>query len=131
MLHTIVRSVSLVGAAGAILLAGGGLADASTSAPASVTGPEVISGTVHGKAALANSPHIPLKLTGVVATSEPGFVLGGSGNKRTHTLTTKAGDLTVRATGKQHVVQTLNAKTCRFSYTVRQQFRIRPAQNDA
>ncbi len=129
MRNTIIRAVSLIGAAGAVVLAGGGIAVASANGPASVTGPEVISGAVHGKAALANNPHIPLTLTGVVPTSEPGFVLGGASGKRTHTLATKAGDLTVRATGKQHMTQTMNPKTCRFTFTARDQFTFVPGMS--
>ena len=45
---------------------------ASTAAK-TMTGPEVISGSAHGKAALANVTPLPLTLAGLVATTEPGF----------------------------------------------------------
>ena len=122
MRHVIVRTGSLIGAAGAtLLLAGGALAATSTSASSSVTGPEVVSGQVHGKAALANVTHIPLTLAGIVATTDRGFVLGNGGGN-THTLLTPAGKLTVRGSGKPIQKQTMNAKTCRFTFTERQQF---------
>jgi hypothetical protein len=126
MRHVIVRRGGLIAAAAAALLvAGGGLAVASASSSASVSGPEVVSGAVHGKAALANVTHIPLTLAGVVGTTDRGFALGpGGGN--THSLATPAGKLTVRGTGKQAQTQTLNPKSCRFSDVVRQKFNFVP-----
>jgi hypothetical protein len=126
MQHLIVRAGSLIGAAVAILLvAGGGFAVASAGARTSVTGPEVVSGVVHGKAAIASTTHIPLTLTGVVATTDRGFVLGNGGGN-THTLATAAGRLTVHGTGKEVTTQAMNAKTCRFSFIARQQFTFVP-----
>jgi hypothetical protein len=129
MRHVIVRAAAIAGAAGAILLvAGGSFAGASTGANSSVTGPEVVAGAVHGKAALANITHIPLTLTGVVATSDRRFVLGpGGGN--THTLNTAAGKLTVTGTGKPVDTQTLSSRTCHFIYTSRQQFNFVPGRS--
>jgi hypothetical protein len=127
MRHAIARAGSLIGAAGAaLLLAGGGLAVASAIGHPSVTGPEVVSGVVHGRAALANTPHIPLTLVGVVPTSEHGFVLGNGPANRTHILTTRAGKLAVKPKGAQHSSQTVNQKTCRISFTIRQQFTFVP-----
>jgi hypothetical protein len=127
MRHVIVRTGSLIGAAGAtLLLAGGALAATSTSASTSVTGPEVVSGQVHGKAAIANVTHIPLTLAGIVATTDRGFVLGNGGGN-THTLTTPAGKLTVRGSGKEAQQQTANAKTCRINFTDRQKFSFVPS----
>jgi hypothetical protein len=129
MRHVIVRAGGLIGAAGAILLvAGGGFAVASAGAHRSVTGPEVVSGEVHGKAAIVSTPHIPLTLTGVVATTDRRFVLGNGGGN-THTLATPAGKLTVHGTGKQTDSQTMNLKTCRFTFTVRQQFTFVPKRS--
>ncbi len=122
MRSAIVKAGSLIGAAGAALLvAGGGLAVAAAGANSSVTGPEVVSGAVHGKAAIANTPSIPLTMSGVVSTTDHGFVLGDS-HSSTHTLNTAAGKLTVKGIGKQVESESLNAKTCRVSYTVRQRF---------
>jgi hypothetical protein len=128
MRHVIVRTGGFIGAAGAALLvAGGGFAIASSSASPSVTGPEVVSGVVHGKAALANTPHIPLTLAGVVGTTDRGFVLGNGGANKTHVLKTGAGDLAVEPKGAQHSTQTLNSRSCRLSYIVRQQFNFDPS----
>jgi hypothetical protein len=123
MRNVIVRAGGLAGAAGAILLvAGAGLAMASSAAHTAVTGPEVVSGAVHGKAAIANNTHIPLHLSGVVATTDRGFVLGNGPSNADHTLATAGGKLTVKPVGKQHSTQTANAKTCHVSFTERQQF---------
>ena len=130
MRNVIVRAGGLAGAAGAILLlAGGGMAIASSAAHTSVTGPEVVSGAVHGKAAIAETTHIPLRLSGVVATTDRGFVLGNGPSNADHTLSTRAGKLTVRPEGKQHNTQTLNPRTCRFSFTARQQFTFVPGKS--
>lgn len=122
------RIGGIVAAAGAALtLATVGPAFASSAAK-TMTGPEVISGAAHGKAALANVTPIPLTFAGVVATTDHGFTLGpGGGN--THTLMTKAGDLTVTGTSKQVSTQTTNMKTCYFSYTARQTFKFVPGKS--
>ena len=127
MRHVIVRRSGLIGAAAAVLLvAGGGLAVASAGSSASVSGPEVVSGTVHGKAALANTPHIPLTLTGVVSTRDRSFVLG-NGHSNTHTLVTAGGKLGVKGSGKQTSSQSVNSKTCHVTYIVRQKFNFVPS----
>jgi hypothetical protein len=105
----------------ALTLAGVSPAFASPAAK-TVTGPEAITGAVYGKAAIANVPHIPLTFAGLVATTDRGFTLGGTAN--THTLATPTGKLTVTGIGKQINTQTMNTKTCHFSYTSRQQFRF-------
>jgi hypothetical protein len=93
---------------------------ASTAAK-TMTGPEVITGSAHGAAALANVTPMPLTMAGVVATTDRGFTLGpGGGN--THTLSTPAGKLTVTGIGKQTTTQSLNPTTCYVTYTARQQF---------
>jgi hypothetical protein len=121
MRKLVVRIGGLVVAASAALtLAGVSPAFASPAAK-TVTGPEAITGAVYGKAALANVTHIPLTFAGVVATTDRGFVLGNGGGD-THTLTTPAGKLTVTGVGKQSATQTMNTRTCYFTYTARQQF---------
>ena len=121
------RAGSLIGvASAALLVVGGGLAVASTAARHPVTGPEVVSGGVTGRAAIANVPHIPRTLVGVVATPDRGFVLGrGPGN--THPLTTPVGKLTVIGVGRQHQMQSVNATTCHVRLTIRQQFTFVPS----
>ena len=132
------RIGGIVAAAGtALTLATVGPAFASTAfastafastAAKTMTGPEVITGSAHGKAALANVTPLPLTLAGLVATTEPGFKLGpGGGN--THTLMTKAGDLTVTVTGKPMNTQTTNTKTCYFTYTSRQTLKFVPGKS--
>ncbi len=123
-----IRMGALAAAAGAALLISSGPALASATRPASVTGPEVISGAVYGKAANAKTPHIPLTLTGVVVTTDRGFVLG-NGYRKTHTLTTRAGRLTVTAVGKQSTTQILNLKTCHLSFTIRQRITFVPGKS--
>jgi hypothetical protein len=108
-------TVVAAGAAALMLAVPAALAGTQHAA-ASVTGPEVLSGSVMGKAAVANSPRIPLTLQGVVPTSAPGFLLGG-GHATTHTVKTKAGNLVVHQTAKPTQSQTLNKMTCRVTYT--------------
>lgn len=104
-------AVAVAGGAGALVLAGG---PAVASVHASATGPEVIYGQVHGKAALANAPVVPLKFRGVVRTR--GVVnLGGPGNARNHTIPTRAGKYAVRLTSR-HAAQSVNQMTCRVVY---------------
>lgn len=108
-------TMAAAGAAALMLAVPSALA-ATHHAAASVTGPEVLSGSVQGQAALANAPHIPLTLQGVVPTSAPGFVLGHS-HSTTHTVKTKAGNLVVQQTGKPAHSQSINKKTCRVAFT--------------
>ena len=107
---------TVVAAGAAALMLSVPAALAGTHAAASVTGPEVLSGSVTGQAALANAPHIPLTLSGVVPTSDPGFTLGG-GHATTHTVKTKAGNLVVHQTAKPVSSQSLNKTTCRVTFT--------------
>lgn len=88
----------------------GSHANAKTS-----TGPEVISGAVTGKAALANAPKIPLTFRGVVY-ARGAITLSGNSKNKTHTLSSSAGKFTVLGTGKQSS-QTASKKTCRFTFT--------------
>lgn len=81
-----------------------------------VTGPESISGTLHGAAALSNSGTLPVTFSGVVRTH--GSVnLNGNQKSKTHTVASKAGNLVVQGTGYKHSSQTQNTKTCRFTFT--------------
>ncbi|MGP8000206.1 MAG: hypothetical protein ACLPKI_23245 [Streptosporangiaceae bacterium] len=116
----------------AALVLGAVPAAASTHSPSRpVTGPEVVYGAVHGKAANASAPRIPLRLWGLVHTSDPTFVLGNGNGKgsRRHTLRTRAGRLTVLITGKATHVQHANPRTCRESFAQRQRFRVLGGQS--
>jgi hypothetical protein len=117
-LKVTLRALAAAGGIAAVALAG--LPALASTGPAAkpVTGPEVIAGTVHGKAALANSTIIPLKFAGVVVTSSK-VDLGGGGSPHkgaTKTLKTPAGNLTVMVTAKPQSTQSLNPKTCRESF---------------
>ena len=113
--------VAAAGAALTLATVAPAFASPASTAAKTMTGPEVVSGSAHGAAAIANVTPIPLTLAGLVATTDHGFTLGpGGGN--THTLMTKAGDLTVTGTGKQTATQSMNPATCYFTYTARQQF---------
>jgi hypothetical protein len=117
-LNLTLRTLAATAGAGAILLAAGPALAASSSPAPSITGPEVISGSVHGKAALANAPIIPLKLTGVVAATSK-VNLGGNGAPKkgdTKDLITTAGKLTVEITAKPQNTQSINPKTCAASF---------------
>ena len=111
-----VKFGTVVAAGAAALMLAVPAALAGTHAATSVTGPEVLSGSVRGQAALASTPHIPLTLQGVVATTAPGFVLGHS-HSTTHTVKTRAGNLVVQQTGKPTQSHSLNKKTCRVTFT--------------
>ena len=129
-MHRLRPKIGVLGglACAATLLLGAAPAMASTNhSRRPVTGPEVVYGAVHGKEANATAPRIPLRLWGVVHTTDPTFVLGG-GHPR-HTLNTGKGRLTVLATGKPSHVLRANPRTCRESYTQRGRFRVLGGQS--
>ena len=106
----------------AISLAAGvpALATTHTSASLIVTGPEVISGTVHGVKALIKKPVIRLRLFGLVNTRSVINLGGGGGPNKgdQKTVKTPRGNLTVRVTAKPTHSQVINLNTCRFSFAV-------------
>jgi hypothetical protein len=111
------RALAAAGGIAAVALAGLPALASSGAAAKPLTGPEVMAGTVHGKAALASAPVIPLKLSGLVATRSS-VHLGGSGPSKggTKTFKTPAGNLTLLVTAKPRVTQSLNPATCRESF---------------
>ncbi len=118
-LRTKLAAAAVAGATAVTLFAGGSAlagTHASTSRP--VTGPEVIAGVVHGKAALANTTIIPLRWLGVVGTRSVIHLGGGSGPHKggVKTLRSRAGNLTVMVTSKPTTRQSVNTRTCRFSF---------------
>jgi hypothetical protein len=115
-MHFRMKLAALCVAGGTVVLVLAGTpALASSHASAKTrTGPEVISGMVTGKAAVAKAPKIPLTFQGVV--SARGVVSLGSSKSKMHTLPSSAGKFTVLATGKQSS-QTANKKTCQFTFT--------------
>jgi hypothetical protein len=94
------------------------LASAHPASSRGVTGPELIAGTVHGKKALANNTKIPLQWQGVVTTHSV-INLGGAGPHKgdTKALGSPAGRLTVKVSANPQTTQSVNAKTCKFSFT--------------
>ena len=96
----------------ALLVLAGGPALASTQ---SVTGPEVISGAVHGNAALANTTVIPVTFRGVVGAR--GTLTLNNSNSHTQTIPSSAGKLVLKGTGYTHSSQTENPETCLFTFT--------------
>lgn len=118
-LRTKLAAAAVAGATAVTLFAGGSaLAGTHASASRSVTGPEVIAGVVHGKAALANTTVIPLRWLGVVGTRSVIHLGGGSGPHKggVKTLKSRAGNLTVMVTSKPTTRQSVNTRTCRFSF---------------
>ena len=125
-MHPLRPKIGLLGglACAATLILGAAPAMASTHhSHRPVTGPEVVYGAVHGKEANASAPRIPLRLWGMVHTTDPTFVLG-NGTGRRHTLRTGKGRLTVLVTSKPSNVLRTNPRTCRESFTQRQRFRV-------
>jgi len=117
LLKVKVGILTATAAAAAVLLSGGS-ALASPHIPYShtTTGPEVIFGSVYGRAANAPKPIIPVTLLGVVNTHGVVFVRPG----RFHTIPTKVGRLNVLDIGKPQISQTANFKTCYATFTLRQ-----------
>ncbi len=107
-----------VSSAASVALVAGAPALASSHTSKAVTGPEVITGTVHGKKALAKAPVIPLRFAGLVTTRSV-INLGGSGPHKgsVKTFRTPAGNLTVMVTSKPTSHSASNPKTCRFSFS--------------
>ncbi len=111
-------AAAAAGAASVALAAGAPvLASSQAGASAPVTGPEVIAGTVHGKAALANATKIPLRWRGLVTTRSV-VTLGGGGPHKgsVKTFYTPAGKFTVMVTRRPTQSQSFSPKTCRFSF---------------
>jgi hypothetical protein len=113
-------AIVVTGAASMTLAVGvPALASSHAAAVRAITGPEVISGSVHGKAALANAPIIPLQWQGLVTTKSVINLGGGGGPHKgsVKTFTSPAGKLTVMVTATPTQRQSINTRTCRFSFT--------------
>jgi hypothetical protein len=95
------------------------LASAHPAGSSGITGPELIAGTIHGKKALANVSKIPLQWQGVVTTHSV-IVLGGGGSPKKgqeKSLPSPAGKLVVQVSAKPQQMQSMNAKTCKFTFS--------------
>jgi hypothetical protein len=119
---TTIGALAVATTVAALMLAGGTASASSRVAGKSTTGPEVISGAVHGKAALANAPKIRLKFRGLVTTHA--VTVLGNNKSKTHTLKSAAGNLTVKDSSKPVATQTADKTTCRFSYTQELAFNV-------
>jgi hypothetical protein len=120
LLKVKVGILTAAGAAMAVLLSGGSALASPQYGYGRTTGPEVVYGSVYGKAANALKPVIPVKLKGVVKTTGLVFVHPG----RFHTIPTKAGKLYVLDIGRPEIFQTANWKTCYATFTLRQVAKI-------
>jgi hypothetical protein len=126
------RSVTKIGAAGlagaSALLLAVVPAQASTARHGgpggSVSGPEVLFGTVRGAAAISNSPVVPLTLRGLVNTF--GAVsLGGPPNATNHTVFTFAGRIFVVTNNSTQTQNSyVNPRTCYAIFTQREAFQV-------
>ena len=102
------------------------VAPAMASTQASATGPEVVHGALHGKAAWIQggkaNPKVPVRFRGLVRTR--GVAGLGPSKSRTHTLRTRAGKFSVRIVKEHHSQRVLNPRICRsqdkisFNFTV-------------
>jgi hypothetical protein len=124
LLRMKLAAIAVAGSAVTLVLAGG---PAVASTHASTTGPEVIYGQLHGKAALANAPLVPVKFRGVVNTH--GVVnLGGPGSAKNHKIPTPVGKYAIRLTS-EHSSMSLNKRTCRVRYKETDTYVVRGAKS--
>ena len=96
----------------------------------SVTGPEIAYGAVHGKAATANNPVIPLKWRGLVHAHG---VFSRTAPPRRRASTTRSpprrGNLAVVVIAKPTNTQSFNVKACHFAFTTRVVFAALPGKS--
>jgi hypothetical protein len=121
-------AATVMAAAAATVLAAGTPALASShgnNAITSLTGPEVISGTVHGREALLSHPAIPLRWSGLVSTHSV-IRLGGPGIRKgdIRSLSSPAGRLDVLFTRKPQSRHSFNTRTCQYGYVQELPLRI-------
>ncbi len=112
--------LAVTGGTAALVLAGlPALASTGAASARGITGPEVISGAVHGKAANANTPRIPLTFRGVVSTRAVIVLGGGSGPHKgsVKSISSAAGRFTIRVSAKPQSSQTFSLRTCRETFT--------------
>ncbi len=92
------------------------VAPALASTQAGATGPEVVHGALHGKAAWIQggkaNPKVPVRFRGLVRTR--GVVSLGGSKSRTHTIRTRAGKFSVRVIKERDSQRVLNPRICRL-----------------
>jgi hypothetical protein len=111
-------ALAMAGGTAALVLAGAPALANSQAPSKAITGPEIASGAIHGKAAAANNPVVPVAWRGLV--NAHGVFSPGSGppKKGQHfTFTTSAGNLTVLVTAAPTNLQSFDPKACHFSVT--------------
>lgn len=109
-------AVAVASAASLALTLAPAIAPAMASTQASATGPEVVHGALHGKAAWIQggkaNPKVPVKFRGLVRTR--GVVGLGGSKSRNHTIRTRAGKFSVRVGRQHHSQRVLNPRLCRL-----------------
>ena len=124
MMNLKMRLAALAAAGGLAAIVPAAVPASAAAHSAAVTGPEVISGTVYGRAPDVLLTHIPVTLHGIVNTRAPGISLEPQ-NATTRTFETAAGTLILRNTGKVVTTSTsTNAKTCQSWYRESQPFKV-------
>jgi hypothetical protein len=100
--------------------ASGSATHSATPTATSMTGTEVMKGTVTGKAVIANTTTYHLTLTGPVSTTGTWTSPNGNATKVTTTFTTPAGNLVVNADAPDanNPPTASNASTCLFKSTI-------------
>jgi hypothetical protein len=111
-------ALAMAGGSAALVLAAAPAMASSHAAGKPVSAPESANGVIHGKAATANNPTIPVSWAGLVSAHGVFAPTGAAPKKgQDYTFTTSAGKLTVVVTARPANNQTSNPKTCYSSYT--------------
>lgn len=123
----------IVASGAAVLLAGAPALASTTPAahPAWVTGPEVVHGALHGRAAFIEATRrvtrIPVRFRGVVNTRGV-IALNGSGSRH-GSIRTLVGRFAVRLLHSHQHARVLNRRICRVAFTEHVIFRVRPGHS--
>jgi hypothetical protein len=119
-IRTKLAALTVAGGAASLVLAS---TPALASAHAVASGPEIITGQLHGRAALASSPRMPVRFRGVISTR--GVVsLGGSSHRHNHVIPTLAGRYALRLTS-MHQTDSVSRRTCRVVYQETDRYVVR------
>jgi hypothetical protein len=104
---------------------------AMASTHVSTTGPEVVFGALHNKAAWIQAskanPRVPVKFRGVVRTR--GVVGLASSSSKTHFISTAAGKFTVRIIRSHQSFTVVNPRICRGADTIALTFAVNGAKS--
>ncbi len=128
-----IKLAAVIVASGAAVLVAGAPALAGTPAahPAWVTGPEVIHGALHGRAAFIEASRrvtrVPVRFRGVVNTR--GIVALNGSMGRHGSIRTLAGRFAVRFIHSHQHFRVLNRRICRAEFTDHVVFAVRPGHS--